>query len=100
MSMGMVRPKDAAAIREAEAYVITTAQQHGVAPRAELADPSEAEYYLGLGVRHCCIGHDVRILHNWFSEQGARMHALLNEIPSSPPSPRLGPGPPPAREEI
>lgn len=91
MSMGLVRPRDAAPIREAEAYVITTAQRHGVAPRVELADPGEAEYYLGLGVRHFCIGHDVGILHNWFSQQGARMRALLNEVPGGPLPPRLSP---------
>jgi len=81
MSMGLVRSKDVAAIREAEAHVIATAQRHGVAPRAELADPSEAEYYLGLGVRHFCIGHDVGILHNWWTKEGARMRSLLNDFP-------------------
>jgi 2-keto-3-deoxy-L-rhamnonate aldolase RhmA len=89
MSMGLERPRDAAQIREAEAYVITTAQRHGVAPRAELADPGEADYYLNLGVRHFCIGHDVGILHNWFSRQGARMRALLDEVPSGSLPPRL-----------
>ena len=76
MSMGLVRPRDAAAIREVEAHVIASAQRHGVAARAELADPSQADYYLERGVRHFCIGHDVGILHNWWSKEGARMRAL------------------------
>jgi 2-keto-3-deoxy-L-rhamnonate aldolase RhmA len=81
MSMGLVRPRDAAEIREAEAHVIVTALRHGVAPRAELADPGQADYYLERGVRHFCIGHDVGILHNWWTKEGARMRALLDEAP-------------------
>jgi 4-hydroxy-2-oxoheptanedioate aldolase len=81
MSMGLVRPRDAAAIREVEAHVIATALRHGVAPRAELADPGQADYYLERGVRHFCIGHDVGILHNWWTKEGARMRALLDEAP-------------------
>lgn len=81
MSMGLVRPRDAAATREVEAHVIATALRHGVAPRAELADPSQADYYLERGVRHFCIGHDVGILHNWWTKEGARMRALLDEAP-------------------
>jgi 4-hydroxy-2-oxoheptanedioate aldolase len=92
MSMGLERPTDAARIREAEAHVIATAQRHGVAPRAELADPNEAEYYLDLGVRHFCVGHDVGILHNWFSQQGARMRTLLSDIRNQGTAPRLGHG--------
>ena len=45
MSMGLVRPRDAAAIREVEAHVIATALRHGVAPRAELADPGHCLLY-------------------------------------------------------
>jgi 2-keto-3-deoxy-L-rhamnonate aldolase RhmA len=81
MSAGLVRHRDVAAIREVETHVITAALRHGIAPRAELANPSEAEYYLEMGVRHFCIGHDVGILHNWWTKQGARMRALLDEVP-------------------
>ena len=71
MSMGLSRLEDAEEIRRVERDVIAAAFRHGVAPRAEIADASSAEYYLELGVRHFCVGHDVGILHNWFSEQGA-----------------------------
>jgi 2-keto-3-deoxy-L-rhamnonate aldolase RhmA len=81
MSMGLVRPRDADAIREAEAHVIASALRHGVAPRAEIADPGAAGYYLERGVRHFCIGHDVGILHNWWTKEGARMRTMLNEAP-------------------
>ena len=80
MSMGLSRLEDAEQIREAEEHVIATALRHGVVPRAEIADARTAEYYLNLGVRHFCVGHDVGILHNWFSDQGARMRSLFGEI--------------------
>lgn len=80
MSMGLSRLEDAEQIREAEEHVIATALRHGVVPRAEIADARTAEYYLNLGVRHFCVGHDVGILHNWFSDQGARMRSLFGEL--------------------
>jgi 2-keto-3-deoxy-L-rhamnonate aldolase RhmA len=80
MSMGLSRLEDAEQVREAEEHVIATALRHGVVPRAEIADARTAEYYLNLGVRHFCVGHDVGILHNWFSDQGARMRSLFGEL--------------------
>ena len=96
MSMGLSRADDAEQIREAERYVIATAQRHGVASRAEITDAGSAEYYLNLGVRHFCVGHDVGILHNWFSEQGARMKSMLAELSAEP----ARPGPYPAGGEF
>ena len=72
--------------------MIATALRHGVAPRAEIADARGVEYYLELGVRHFCAGHDVGILHNWFSEQGARMRSLLGQLSAAPAPPRPGAG--------
>jgi 2-keto-3-deoxy-L-rhamnonate aldolase RhmA len=80
MSMGLSRLEDAEQVREAEEHVIATALRHGVVPRAEIADAGTAEYYVNLGVRHFCVGHDVGILHNWFSDQGARMRSLFGEL--------------------
>ena len=84
MSMGLSRVEDAEQIREAERDVIARALRHGVAPRAEIADASSAAYYLNLGVRHFCAGHDVGILHNWFSDQGARLRSMLGELAALP----------------
>jgi hypothetical protein len=38
----------------------------------------------------------VGILHNWFSEQGARMKSMLSELPPEP----ARPGPYPAGGEV
>ncbi len=84
MSTGLSRIEDAQQIREAEEHVIATAFRHGVVPRAEIADARGAEYYLDLGVRHFCVGHDVGILHNWFRDQGAQMRSLFGEPATGP----------------
>jgi 4-hydroxy-2-oxoheptanedioate aldolase len=77
MSMGWVRSRDAAQVREAEEHVIATALRHGVAPRAEPGDAGQIEHYLELGVRHFCMGHDVGILASWYRDEGARARQLL-----------------------
>jgi len=77
MSMGWSRPAAADAIRETERHVIESAFRHGVQPRAEIATALDAEPYLELGVRHFCVGHDVGILHRWWTEQGALMREAL-----------------------
>ena len=84
MSMGLSRVDDAEQIRQAEREVIASAFRHGVTPRAEIADAGSVEYYLELGVRHFCVGHDVGILHNWFTEQGARMRSVLGGLTAQP----------------
>src|SRR5215467_8203054 len=53
-------------VLEAELHVIKTALKKGKNPRVELRDPSAAQKYLDLGVKHFCIGWDVRILADWW----------------------------------
>jgi len=79
LSMGWSRPNAADAIRETERMVIEKALSRGIQPRAEIADAREAGWYLDLGVRHFCIGHDVGILYNWWADQGRLMRSTLTE---------------------
>jgi 2-keto-3-deoxy-L-rhamnonate aldolase RhmA len=65
------------AVQEAETYMMEVASKKGVAVRAELHDVTEAHGYLDLGVRHYCLGHDVRILHDWYVDQGRLMRELF-----------------------
>jgi 2-keto-3-deoxy-L-rhamnonate aldolase RhmA len=77
MSMGWSRDTAAGALREAERHIIETALSRGIQPRAEIGDAREAAWYLELGVRHFCVGHDVKILHDWWTDEGGRMRSLL-----------------------
>ena len=64
-------------VKAVERDVLTRALAAGLQPRAEIVDPSEAAYYLDLGVRHFCIGTDVQILHSWLDERGGRLAEIL-----------------------
>jgi hypothetical protein len=65
----------------AETKTIQTALKKGLHPRVELRDPSQAQRYLEMGVKHFCIGWDVRILADWWDIKGAEMRKLLRAKP-------------------
>jgi 4-hydroxy-2-oxoheptanedioate aldolase len=79
-SIGVPGQRDHPAVREAERHMIETARKHGVLPRAELHAPEQAEPYATLGVRHFCMGTDVRTLFTWYREQGGRMREFLASL--------------------
>ena len=68
-------------VLEAEEYVIKTALKKGKNPRVELRDPGQADKYLAMGVKHFCIGWDVRILADWWDTKGADMRKMLRTKP-------------------
>jgi 2-keto-3-deoxy-L-rhamnonate aldolase RhmA len=77
LSLGFPGQRGHDGVREAESHVIETAQRLGIAVRAEPRSAAEAARYLELGVRHFCVGHDVLVLHDWFTEQGRLMREAL-----------------------
>ncbi len=68
----------------AEKKTIELALKKGLHPRVELRDPSAAAKYLEMGVKHFCIGWDVRILADWWDEKGAAMRGLLTGEKKAP----------------
>jgi 2-keto-3-deoxy-L-rhamnonate aldolase RhmA len=46
--------------KAAEREMIRVALRHGVQPRCEINSPVEAQYYIDLGVKHFCIGDELR----------------------------------------
>jgi len=79
MSIGVPGQSGHPKVREAERYVIETALKMGIAPRAEMGSPDQAQRYLDMGVRHFCMGTDVSILRNWFRTQGEEMKKALEK---------------------
>jgi 2-keto-3-deoxy-L-rhamnonate aldolase RhmA len=77
MSLGLAGQRGHPAVREAEQYVIETALQAGVVPRVEIQQPEQAEPYLEMGVRHFCLGTDVRTLFDYWKQNGAQMRGKL-----------------------
>jgi 4-hydroxy-2-oxoheptanedioate aldolase len=70
MSIGRLGGRDTPEVKEVERRVIDMCLQAGVPPRAEIGSVDEAEYYLDLGVRHFCIGTDIKILYRWLKQSG------------------------------
>ncbi len=77
MSMGLTGQRNHPEVKRAERYTIEMALKKGLHPRIELANINDAAPYLEMGVKHFCIGWDVRILHDWWRVNGAGMRAML-----------------------
>ncbi len=81
MSIGKTAQYNHPDVLAAETKTIQTALKKGLHPRVELRDPSQAQRYLEMGVKHFCIGWDVRILADWWDIKGAEMRKLLRTKP-------------------
>jgi 2-keto-3-deoxy-L-rhamnonate aldolase RhmA len=81
MSIGKTGQYGHPDVLAAETKTIQTALKKGLQPRIELRDPSQAGRYLEMGVKHFCIGWDVRILADWWDTKGAEMRKLLRTKP-------------------
>jgi 2-keto-3-deoxy-L-rhamnonate aldolase RhmA len=75
LSIGKPGQYDDPEVRQAERTTIETALDMGVAPRAEINHPDEAEAYLDLGVRDFNLATDTKIIHDWYDEQVDRLAA-------------------------
>ncbi|MFP6611407.1 MAG: aldolase/citrate lyase family protein [Pirellulales bacterium] len=82
MSLGIPGQRSDPRVKEAERHVIDTALSMGIAPRAEISSPDEAQEYLDMGVKHFCIGTDVGILFQWFQQNGKAMREALGTTDS------------------
>lgn len=84
MSIGRTGQYSDPDVLAAEKKTIETALRKGLHPRVELRDPSQAAKYLDMGVKHYCIGWDVRILADWWDTKGAEMRGLLGGAAAAP----------------
>ena len=82
MSIGLTGQRNHPEVKKAERKTIETALKLGLHPRIELGDISQAAPYIEMGVKHFCIGWDVRVLYNWWQVNGEGMRAMLT-APSS-----------------
>jgi 4-hydroxy-2-oxoheptanedioate aldolase len=84
MSIGKPAQHNDPEVVAAEKKTIETALRMGLHPRVELRDPSGAAKYLDMGVKHFCIGWDVRILADWWDTKGAEMRGLVTGKSAAP----------------
>jgi 4-hydroxy-2-oxoheptanedioate aldolase len=79
MSSGRPGQRRHPEIQAVEKRVIETCLRFGIAPRAEIAGPEDAAYYLDMGVRHFSLGSDLAVLFSWFSQNGEKLRKMLPE---------------------
>ena len=84
MSIGKTGQHGDPEVVAAERKTIEMALKKGLHPRVELRDPAAATKYLEMGVKHFCIGWDVRILADWWDEKGAAMRGMLTGDKKAP----------------
>jgi 2-keto-3-deoxy-L-rhamnonate aldolase RhmA len=77
MSIGQVGNRAHKDVVRAERLVIETSLKKGLHPRIEISDPSQAAPYIEMGVKHFCVGWDVRVLHDYWRSSGEQMAAML-----------------------
>jgi 4-hydroxy-2-oxoheptanedioate aldolase len=64
-------------VQQAHRNMIDLALKNGVAPRVEINSFEDARPFIEMGVRHFCIGWDLRIIYQWCGRQGEGMRQLL-----------------------
>ena len=77
MSVGKHDQPDHPKVKEAEKYVLKTAFEMGVQPRAEISTPDQAKRYLDMGIRHFCIGTDLRVLYEWWRKSAEELRKVI-----------------------
>ena len=77
ISIGQAGQRNHPAVVEAYEHTIKTAIKMGVRPRAEIATPADAEYYLNQGVRDFSLSTDTAILTAFYRDQGGALRELL-----------------------
>ena len=87
MSIGKPAQHNDPEVVAAEKKTIEMALKKGLHPRVELRDPGQAKKYLDMGVKHFCIGWDVRILADWWDTKGAEMRGMLGS--ETAPAPKV-----------
>lgn len=77
MNCGFDKDDNIEEVKKAEKKVIETALRYNVSPRVEIKHASEAEYYKKLGVKHFAIGTEIRILKDYWKEEGEALTSSL-----------------------
>jgi 4-hydroxy-2-oxoheptanedioate aldolase len=77
MSIGIPGRWEDPRVKEAEKYVIETALQVGIRPRAEINDFELSKPYIDMGVKDFCIGWDVLMVYDYCKKQGEGLARLL-----------------------
>ena len=79
LSSGFNMAENKERVREAELKMFEAAKKHGVHVRAEKNSVEDEQYYLDLGVRHFNVGMELRILSNFWKQQGSQLNEMIRK---------------------
>ena len=80
MSLGWNRLEHVEEWKAVERHMIEVALRHGVQPRCEISSPTQAQYYIDLGVRHFSLGDQLAKLKEFWMGQGKEMHDIARAV--------------------
>ncbi len=80
MSRGWNSGEHVAEFKAVEREMIKVALAHGVQPRCEINSPDDARYYIDLGVRHFCLGDELRTNMVYWTKQGGALRSIVAEL--------------------
>lgn len=79
MSCGWNMKEHLEECKAVERKMIETALAHGVQPRCEINSAQDAEYYKSLGVKHFCLGDELRNNTTYWTKEGKALKEILYE---------------------
>lgn len=77
MSRGMNACDSVSEWKEMERHCIQVALENGVQPRCEIFRAEDAEYYRELGVRHFCLGDQLKVLSEFWTAEGNKLKGRI-----------------------
>ena len=80
MSRGWNSSEHLQEFKAAERELIRVALAHGVQPRCEINSPDDAKYYIDLGVKHFCLGDEIRTNTIYWSRQGGALRSIVGDL--------------------
>jgi 2-keto-3-deoxy-L-rhamnonate aldolase RhmA len=80
MSRGWNSSEHRDEFKAAERRMIEVALAHGVQPRCEITNPEDAEYYIELGVKHFCLGDELRNHSLYWRPQGQVLRERVEDL--------------------
>jgi hypothetical protein len=59
--------------------MIEKAMKKGIPARVEINSFDQAKPFIEMGVKHFCVGWDMRVVYEWSKAQGPAMRKLLGQ---------------------
>jgi len=80
MSRGWNSSEHFQEFKAAEREMIKVALAHGVQPRCEINSADDAKYYIDLGVKHFCLGDELRSHTTYVNREGKALRTIVADL--------------------